>query len=335
MTETRQHTCRICGNNANNKTFVVREMLHGTREVFEYFQCSACGCLQIMTVPGDLARHYPPNYQAYKDYTRKAHNKTRSFFDSRRARYELMDRGWFGRFLAMFYPAPDYVRWCSKMGIRQDASILDVGCGTGRLLSRMLVGGFTHLRGIDPFIRENIVFNQNAIIYKQDLPAHIAMSKKKYDLVMLHHSFEHMDNPRQVLAWCSELMADDGWLLIRIPLADSEAWEQYRENWYALDPPRHLYLHTSKSMRLLVEGCGLVVSAEERDSIETQFTHSEYYMRDIPSNAPRSHRDIFSRTQIKKYADRARQLNASDKGDQGVFYIRKAITGHGHQTAGD
>jgi len=327
-----QDTCRICGNAANNTRYRVREMLHGTREGFEYFQCSACGCLQITAVSDDLARHYPSDYQAYKDYTRKAHSKFRRFFDSRRARYELTGEGWMGRFLAQLYPVPDYVRWCRKMGVRQDAKVLDVGCGNGRLLSRMLVGGFTHLRGIDPFIRENIVFDQNAIIYKQDLPAHIATSGKKYDLVMLHHSFEHMDNPRQVLAWCSELLADDGWLLIRVPLVDSEAWERYRENWFALDPPRHLYLHTSRSMRLLVEQSGLHTDSEERDSTKDQFVFSELYARGIAANASRSQRDIFSGRQLKEFSEQARKLNAAGRGDQGVFYIKKAIAGHGHQT---
>jgi SAM-dependent methyltransferase len=329
-----QHTCRICGNAAENVAYDnVREMLHGTRETFSYFQCSACGCLQIATVSDDLARHYPSDYQAYKNYARKAHGRPRRFLDSRRVRYELTGEGWIGRLLTKIYPMPDYVRWCRKMGIGLDAKVLDVGCGNGRLLSRMLVGGFTHLRGIDPFIQQDIVFDQSAIIYKRDLPAHAAMSEEKYDLVMLHHSFEHMDNPDQVLGWCSQLVAENGWLLIRVPLADSEAWKKYRTNWYALDPPRHLYLHTSKSMRLLVERCGLVVDMEERDSTESQFVYSELYTRNIAANAPRSQRDIFSRSQIAQFVQWARHLNETGQGDQGVFYIRKAIPKHGKQTA--
>lgn len=328
-----QYRCRICGNTANNATYEVREMLHGTRAVFQYFQCSVCGCLQIASVPGDLEYYYPSDYQAYKSYARKAKSKPRHFIDSRRVRYALTGEGWLGRLLAKILPAPDYVNWCSKMGFGQNAKVLDVGCGHGRLLSRMVAGGFTNLSGIDPFIREDIAIDGNAMIYKRDLPTHVAISGERYDLVMLHHSFEHMDDPGQVLVWCSTLLKDDGWLLIRIPLADSLAWERYRENWYQLDAPRHLYLHTSRSIHMLVAKRGLLVVGEDRDSIETQFTFSELYARDIAANAPRVQRDIFSKREIREFSRHARKLNEEGKGDQGVFYIRKASPKHGQQTA--
>ena len=286
-------------------------------------------------VPANLERYYPSDYQAYKSYSRKAKSRLRRFIDSRRVRYALTGEGWLGWLLALILPAPDYVKWCKKMGVGQHAKVLDVGCGHGRLLSRMVAGGFTNLRGIDPFIIEDIDIGSNAFIFKQDLPTHIAISGEKYDLVMLHHSFEHMDNPRQVLEWCSQLLADDGWLLVRIPLADSLAWERYRENWYQLDAPRHLYLHTRRSVSMLVEQCGFHVVAEERDSTEFQFVFSELYTRNIPANAPHAQRDIFSRSQIADFAQTAQHLNAAGQGDQGVFYIRKAILKHGPQTLSD
>ncbi|MEW5893965.1 MAG: hypothetical protein AB1697_12585 [Pseudomonadota bacterium] len=98
--------CRICGNTEGNTTYHVREMLHGTREPFSYFQCQVCGCLQIETIPEDLGRHYPRNYQAYKDYRRRANNTLRRFFDSRRVRNELTGKSLLGgllnRFLRLF-----------------------------------------------------------------------------------------------------------------------------------------------------------------------------------------------------------------------------------------
>ena len=49
--------CRICSNTKSNLYFDVREMMYGSREKFEYFQCSKCGCLQIENIPNDIAKH--------------------------------------------------------------------------------------------------------------------------------------------------------------------------------------------------------------------------------------------------------------------------------------
>jgi hypothetical protein len=57
--------CRICANNENQKVSEVREMMFGFRDVFTYFQCSVCGCLQIADIPTDMSKYYPSNYYSY------------------------------------------------------------------------------------------------------------------------------------------------------------------------------------------------------------------------------------------------------------------------------
>src|SRR5215470_11645307 len=54
--------CRICGNGRSNQSYVAKEMMFGLREVFDYFQCAECGCLQIAVFPSDISRYYPPSY---------------------------------------------------------------------------------------------------------------------------------------------------------------------------------------------------------------------------------------------------------------------------------
>ena len=43
--------CAICGNTERNRDFLAREMMFGFRDTFPYFECSACGCLQIAEIP--------------------------------------------------------------------------------------------------------------------------------------------------------------------------------------------------------------------------------------------------------------------------------------------
>ena len=91
-------------------------------------------------------------------------------------------------------------------------------------------------------------------------------------------------------------------------------------DWMALDPPRHLHVHSVESLRRLAADAGLRLQAVEFDSTEFQFVASEQYRRDIPlleqRPPPRSERARFRRL--------ARRLNDEHRGDQAAFYFRRA-----------
>ncbi len=316
------HTCRICGNEKENRTYNVREMLHGTREPFEYFECSDCGCVQISEVPPDLARFYPSDYQVYKNYGRRARNRTRRVVDSARVGYALSGKGIFGRVAHALLPELDYVEWARIAHVGRDDRILDFGSGAGKMLIRMMQGGFRGLEGADPFISGDIHY-PGVTIHKAGLDEMIERHEGAFDFVMMHHSFEHIDHQVTLMRQVARLLAKNGRLLIRIPVVASEAWEHYRENWYSLDPPRHLYLHTQDSFRRVAREAGMEIFHTVYDSTGTQFSQSELYCRDIPANAPRAARDIFSKAQMKAYEARAVELNREERGDQAAFFLRR------------
>ena len=76
---------------------------------------------------------------------------------------------------------------------------------------------------------------------------------------MFNHSFEHMENPFEVMNQSNRLLNKNKFLLVRIPVADSYAFKHYRENWCSLDAPRHLFLHTKKSIELLAKQSGFEI----------------------------------------------------------------------------
>src|SRR6476619_3863930 len=61
----RQGNCSICGVPLTGPLYHVLEMMLGFRHVFPYAECAGCGCLQLTSVPDDLARYYPPGYYSY------------------------------------------------------------------------------------------------------------------------------------------------------------------------------------------------------------------------------------------------------------------------------
>ncbi len=317
--------CRICGNGEANTSYQVREMMFGTREVFDYFQCKQCDCLQIADIPSDLARHYPNNYFSFKKFSRSTQSRLRGFFDRRRVIAGLGKKNWLGRIGSLFAKPLNYVTWLNTTNLDLDARILDIGCGRGKLLLRMRLGGLKDCVGVDPFLQETVRYDNGVTIHKTSL-AEFACTTTKYDLIMFHHSLEHMENPGEVLKDAARLLSSKGTIMVRIPVADCYAWEHYGVNWMPLDAPRHLHLLTRKSMHILVKQAGLRLWRIEYDSTIQQFTHSELYCRDIPLSASEKEKRIFSRTEIKEFKRHAERLNQQQRGDQAVFYLSLAGT---------
>lgn len=318
--------CAICGNTEGNRAHAAREMMFGFRDQFTYLECSKCGCLQLVDPPADLTKYYPADYYSFQQDPLKVFRgrglKERIKMPFR-YRYAVTDRGALGKYWYPQHPDPA-ARTLVPANVRRRSRILDVGCGSGMLLYALRNAGFSRVMGADPYIDETILYSNGLKILKRS----IHEVDGEWDLVMLHHAFEHVPDPLETLRSASRLLAPGGVCLIRIPVASSYAWQRYGTNWVQLDAPRHFFLHTPESMRVLAEQAGLAVERVAYDSYALQFWGSEQYIKDIPLQSERSYaRDqahsIFSASEIKAFEAQARELNAAGTGDQAAFYLRK------------
>jgi hypothetical protein len=93
-----------------------------------------------------------------------------------------------------------------------------------------------------------------------------------------------------------------------------------------LEAPRHQFVHTEKSVRILAQKAELRVTEVVHDSTEFQFWGSEQYRAGIPLHDKRSYlsspaRSIFTNDQIAHFRERAAELNAAGDGDSASFYL--------------
>lgn len=324
--------CRVCGHTEAIRRFDVREMMMGTRERFPYVECAACGGLQIESIPEDLAGQYQGDYYSYRPPQRRGGWK--GVLLRQRDRHVL----WGPRFLRSladrFAPASPGIRALAPVAPDREQRTLDVGCGAGELLFDLMRLGFSNLLGIDPFNAQEIDHGAGLRI----LPIGLNEVRGSWDLVMMHHSLEHMPDPAAVLSRCAELLAPGGHLLIRTPIVPSLAWEKYGADWVQLDAPRHLFVPSLKGLGILARRAGLRIRSQAWDSTPFQFWASEQYRLDIPLSDARSHGrnpkgSIFSGKQIKQYRRWTREANRQGRGDQvAVLLVRQHISGTGPST---
>jgi len=303
-------SCQVCHNQQDNQYHQIREMMFGTREPFTYLECSACQTIQLVDVPEDMGPYYPVDYYSQNQLVPSPFYKN----ILKTIRIDLY-RHFPWKMLGSLYGD-----WIRETGISKKAKIADIGCGSGQLLYEWSASGFEDLWGYDPFMENPGQVNNRLTLEKKDIFG--IREEETFDLVMLHHAFEHMDRPLEVLKKAYSLLKPGGQLLIRIPVADAAVWKTYGTDWLQLDAPRHLFIHSKKSMQLMADKAGFGIEKVIFDSTGFQFWGTELYKRDIQLKGtdPAKH---FSSAQMKKWEDMAKDLNAIHKGDQAAFYLRK------------
>lgn len=311
--------CRICGNQSNNTTYVVMEMMFGFKDSFRYFQCSHCRCLQIEEFPEDISRYYPYNYYSFlSDPRLKYNNFIKAMLRRLRDHYSVFNRGLLGCAASRAFPHGK-LSALSKTNINKKSKILDVGCGTGWRLYSLKEIGFENLIGIDPYLDDDIIYDNGLKIIKKS----VHDLQEQFDLIMYHHSFEHIQNPHSELKAVSRLLHGDGECMIRVPTVSSYAWEHYKEHWVQLDAPRHYFLYSVESMEILAKLSGFNVRDVVYDSTKSQFQGSEQYKRGIPMMSVKADEGFFTKVQIWNWKHKAKRLNSEKRGDQAVFYLMK------------
>ena len=313
------NTCRICERRDDHPRFSAREMMFGFRDQFTYFECKGCGCVQIERVPENLAKYYPNTYYSFQNSS-----PLKSYLKRQWAARAFHGKGLVGGLVARCLGPQQAVESVRRTNPPFDAAIVDVGSGSGELLYLLSSLGFRDLTGVDPFLEKDSVTPEGIKLWKKELAA----LDGQFDMLMMHHSFEHTLAPAEIVGHIHRLLKPRGVAILRVPVAGSYAWKTYGVNWVGLDAPRHIFLPTAKSMQVLADKAGFRFGEVAYESNEFQFWGSEQYVRDIPLNDARSYsRQIWKLAlqlpPIRGYRKQAAELNAQQQGDAACFYFHK------------
>ncbi len=299
--------CPACGNDTDNRFFSGSERMFGLGGEFPYCECAKCHAVFIIEVPVDLGDYYSGDYYSFRELVQSGVSG-RILKD---LRYRLYLSG-------ISLQDPVYFPWLTGLNAKKTDRLADIGCGNGQLLGELSYSGFQTLHGYDPFLdssREYPGFSLRKTNYFE--------IQERYDILMFHHSLEHIADPIAVFGMFEKILNPGGRVLIRVPVTDGQVWKDEREFWFQLDAPRHLFIPNTESIRLIAERFGLELYKVEFDSLDSQFWATELYKRGKSLEGTDITQE-FSKDEIAVFVKKAAQYNDQKIGDQACFYLKKS-----------
>jgi 2-polyprenyl-3-methyl-5-hydroxy-6-metoxy-1,4-benzoquinol methylase len=155
---------------------------------------------------------------------------------------------------------------------RTAGRVLDVGCGSGELLHRLAERGWA-VEGVDsdPTSVERARARGFRVLLgsleEQGYPS------GSFDAVTMSHVIEHVPDPTALLAEAHRILKPGGLLVVVTPNGRSLGHRLFRDDWFPLEPPRHLYVFNVPALREVAARSGF--SAPD---VKTSIRYANYFI---------------------------------------------------------
>lgn len=234
--------CDLCGSSDADFLFEGKDRLYGCEGIFTYVQCKKCNLVYMnpQISPDDIGKFYPPDYDPHKQKSEKK-PQNQSVLKAK-----LKKR-------------PFAVLICDKL--TQQSRILDIGCGNADFLNKVRNVTKCQVYGIDISESASKAAKTN---YEIDIFTGTILESpfpcNYFDVITAWWYLEHVPNPSEVLRKMSSLLKQDGYCIIGVPNIDSFNARIFKDKWYHLDCPRHLYIYSPDTITKLLDKTGFFVT---------------------------------------------------------------------------
>ena len=152
--------------------------------------------------------------------------------------------------------------------------LLDVGCGRGDLLGRMVALGWEGCGvEVSPETARYAREQRGLKVVEGDL-CEARFPAGMFDMVIFHHSLEHVFSPTATLREANRILQRCGRLFLVLPNAASAEARLFGRWWFGWDMPRHLYHFTPQTLERCLRQTGFRVMRMEWDRGTKHFLES-------------------------------------------------------------
>ncbi len=236
--------CVMCASRSVHHLFAARDRLYNLPGDFWVVRCASCALLRTSPRPSGeaLARYYPDGYRPHgeADAPPAATEEVPGFW--RRLRRRVASR--------RIWWIPD---------LPPGARVLELGSAAGHFVRDALARGW-EVHALEPAARPagRLARDSRVRVHREPAEA-MSFPPGSLDAVFAWMVVEHLEDPAAVLRKVSAALRPGGYFVFSVPNAGSWELVAFRERWYALQVPTHLWHFSPRTLRALLYMCGLRV----------------------------------------------------------------------------
>jgi 2-polyprenyl-3-methyl-5-hydroxy-6-metoxy-1,4-benzoquinol methylase len=235
--------CVSCGSTSFKELFRAKQYVISEEMKYTLVRCNKCRLVFLNPQPSEeeLKRFYPSEFFCIPE------DKVRTTMPS----FMMLDK----------------VK--ETMRFKKKGTLLDIGCGKGGFLQQMQQRGFK-VNGLDvsPIacrLASEKVGKEN--IFEGDLLS-ANFPQRHYDIITLWHVLEHVNDPVKTLKKIHTLLKNDGLLIICCPNFNSLLRLMFKDKWYPLCTPHHLFHFTFQTLTSVLKLTGYTIKWRKRHFVE-------------------------------------------------------------------
>lgn len=246
---------------------VGRDRLHDLPGQFTVVKCRACGLMRTnpRPTPETIGYYYPDDYGPYV--------RTRVTLPPVVATTKL--RRWLRSLSQRVFESNAYRLPSVKVG-----RLLEIGCASGSFLHKMASAGW-QVEGIE--ISEQSAKAARELGYQvhtgslEDAPS----PTYRFDLIVGWMVIEHLHDPIRGLQKLHEWANPEAYLVLSVPNTSSLDFWIFKERWYDLHLPAHLYHFTPKTLAgVLAAGGWQIEKIHFQRALTVWFVSLGYVLKD-------------------------------------------------------